>query len=344
MRINFRKNTSNEVKIKLKNNVSKNLSISIIITVGFVFVCLLTYLISIIFCPQIDTIIKATQHYSRNQYFTAAKYYKKAFRNGDHIKNVDYYNYGATLVKLGAYDLAIQVFEQLKKIEPSNSNAAYNLSYVLYLKAKQNSDKTGYLTAAAYLDSALTEEPSSEQLYILSGLCYRNAEAYDKAIDVYVKALNQRAFNKSTFYTLIGHTFVEGEDYKQAINYYRMAVAESPTSLSAYLYLGDAYYYLNSMDQSLDSYKKALQINRDSVEPYIRIGSLYSEQNQNYEAIQWFLQAFRINPDNDDVAYNLAMAYESTGRTKETVEYLKKAALLGSSKAIYKLKEMNIKL
>ncbi|MDR3049674.1 MAG: tetratricopeptide repeat protein [Elusimicrobiota bacterium] len=344
MRVKVKEHPNNQIQITLKNDRDKNLIFSFIATGVFILVCLIVYLIEMFDYSDAKVLQKAKDYYLNERYFMAIKYYDRVLRKNPNSNPDIYRDYGMSLMKLADYDLAIKYLKKYQESEPENIDALYNLAYVIYLKAKQNSDKQGFIEAAHYLESSIMLNQKFEKSYILLGLCYRGADMYDEARAVYNKAIALKSFSQAVFYNLIGHTFSENKDYSKAIDYYKMSIATEASYVWAYLNLGDMYGILNEIQPALENYKKVIALTNDFIVPYVKIGELYMRQQKYYEVIQWLSQALKVNPEHADATYMLAQAYQNTGRQKDMVEYLRKAARLGSDEAIYKLRELGMEL
>ncbi|MDR0823114.1 MAG: tetratricopeptide repeat protein [Endomicrobium sp.] len=344
MRIKIKEQPNNQIKITLKNETDKNLIFSAIATIVFFIACFAIYLIEQFNYSDIEILQKADNYYLNDQYFRAVKYYNRALKLNPNLNSDIYRDYGISLAKLKDYDLAIKYLKKYQNSDINNTEALYNLANAIYLRAKQNSDKQGFIEAADYLESSITLNKEMEKSYILMGRCYFEAGMYNEARAVYSRAALVQSFSKAVFYNLIGYTFAENGEYNKAIDYYIMSVNSDPSYIYAYLNLGDMYSLLNERQPALDNYKKVIDLTDDFIAPYIKIGELYMRNKEYYEAIQWLSQALKVNPEHADAAYMLAIAYQNTSRQKDMVEYLKKAARLGSDEAVYKLRELGITL
>jgi tetratricopeptide (TPR) repeat protein len=344
MRVKIKEKSNNQIKIILKNDIDKNFNFSIIATIVFVFICFIVYAVEISNYSDANILKKADENYLTEQYFTAVKYYARAFKINPNRSAEVSRDYSMSLIKLANYDLAIKHLKTIQEAYPENSEDLYNLAYAIYSKAKQTGDNQGYMEAANYLESAVNLDKEMEKSYLLMGLCYRGAGLYDKARATYNRAAGIQTFSRSVFYNLIGHTFAENEEYRQAAEYYKMSIAADQSNMLAYLNLGNVYSLLNETELALDNYKKSIEFAGDFVVPYVKIGELYMNSERYYEAIQWLSQALKVNPEHADASYMIAIAYQKTDRQKEMIDYLKKAARLGSDQAVYKLKEIGIDL
>ncbi|MBE8965901.1 tetratricopeptide repeat protein [Nostocales cyanobacterium LEGE 12452] len=86
-------------------------------------------------------------------------------------------------------------------------------------------------------------------------------------------------------------------NFKEAINYYRQAIALDPNLLEAYYSLGNTLQEVGQWEDAIASYGQALKLNPLNWEIYIRLSQVYQAQNKRAEAISVYRQALNLfNP------------------------------------------------
>ncbi|MDR2399106.1 MAG: tetratricopeptide repeat protein [Endomicrobium sp.] len=319
----------------------KNLKHSVIVTMCFVAIMGSIYFIRNLNYSKKYLLQKANEYYSKEEHFRAAKYFSKAL-NFNIADTEVYKKYGTSLLKLGNYSLAAKYFRLASSIDAYDDEAYCSLGDALYRKACENGDKQSFVEAIEYIERAVELNPDSEKLYLLGGLCCRGGGLYEKARTFYNKALSSDNFNKAGFYNLIGNTFDEEGNYKEAVIYYEKAVVSDNSFVTAFCSIGDMFLKMNDYESALKNYQKAIEVNEKFVPAYIKIANLYYDKNNFTKAIAVAFKVLKINPQDNSANYSLGMSYKQLGQDKESLEYLKKAAFYGNDKALKEIKRRNV--
>ena len=339
---NLEKQYSRYVKKILSRKIpDKNLKYSFIITLCFIAAGMCAYFIRHLNYSKEYLLQKANEYYSNEEHFHAARYFAKVIKLNVSKPDV-YKKYGISLLKLGNYSLAAKYFRLVSSIDSYNEDSYYFLGDALYRKALETNDKDTFLQAAEYIEKGIDLNPDSEKLYLLAGLCFRSVGLYEKARDFYNKALMSNKFNKSGFYNLIGNTFDEEGNYKEAILYYEKAILHDNSFVVAFCNIGDMFAKMDNYESAVQNYQKALELDGNFIAPYIKIASLYYDKNNFAESAKEALKALKINPEDNNANYILGMSYKQLGKEKEGLEYLKNSAFYGNDKAVKEIKRQNV--
>jgi Flp pilus assembly protein TadD len=284
---------------------------------------------------------KANEYYSAEKYFRAARYFAKAMKLNVSDPQV-YKKYGNSLLKLGNYTLAIEYFKLAASIDFYDPDAYYFLGNALYRKALETNDKEAFIKAVEYIEKGIELNPDLEKLYFLAGLCCKRGGFYEKARSFYNKALTSDKFNKANLYNLIGNTFEEEGNYKDAALYYEKAVSHDDSFVLAFCSKGDMFLKINDYESALKNYQKATEIDVNFIVPYIKMANIYYYRNDFVKAAKQSLKALKINPEDNNANYILGMSYKQLGNGKNSLRYLKKAVLYGNDNAVKEIKRLNV--
>jgi tetratricopeptide (TPR) repeat protein len=291
-------------KILSRKIPDKNLKYSFIITLCFIAAGICVYFIRHLNYSREYLLQKANEYYSNEEHFHAARYFAKVIKVNVSEPDV-YKRYGISLLKLGNYSLAEKYFRLVSSIDSYNEDSYYFLGDALYRKALETNDKDTFLQAAEYIE---------------------------KGIDL----------NPSGFYNLIGNTFDEEGNYKEAILYYEKAILHDNSFVVAFCNIGDMFAKMDNYESAVQNYQKALELDGNFIAPYIKIANLYYDKNNFTESAKEALKALKINPEDNNANYILGMSYKQLGKEKESLEYLKKAAFYGNDKAVKEIKRQNV--
>jgi tetratricopeptide (TPR) repeat protein len=99
------------------------------------------------------------------------------------------------------------------------------------------------------------------------------------------------------------------ENFQQAIEYYKKAVAIDPEFAFAWDNLGLNYRRLNDYDNAIAAYKKSLEIDPLGEMPLQNIAVAYTYKKDYPEAIKAYEKLAEVNKDNAEVYYGLGRLY-----------------------------------
>jgi tetratricopeptide (TPR) repeat protein len=328
-------------KLLAKKFQDKNLKYSFIITLCFIVVIVCIYFTRDLNYSREYLLQKANEYYSHEEYFRAARYFAKAMELNISDPQI-YKKYGNSLLKLGNYTLAIEYFRLASSVDFYDADAYYFLGDALYRKALETNDKEAFIKSVEYIEKGIELNPDSEKLYLLAGLCCRKCGFYEKARSFYNKALTSDKFSKASLYNLIGNTFEEEGNYKDATLYYEKAVSHDDSFALAFCSKGDMFLKIGNYESALENYQKAIEIDVNFMLPYIKMANIYYDKNNFRRAAKQSLKVLKVNPEDNIANYILGMSYKQIGNDKKSLEYLKKAAFYGNDNAVKEIKRLNV--
>jgi tetratricopeptide (TPR) repeat protein len=146
-----------------------------------------------------------------------------------------------------------------------------------------------------------------------------------------------------------GHTAAWDQDWRQAVDYYKQALEESPDDPIALVSLGLALYELGLYEEALEYYSRAGEVSPEdplplekvsqlyellgqsekAVKPSFMASELYLNEGNVAKAVECLARVTRIDVENLPAHSRLALIYERTNRKNRAVtEYLIVASLL----------------
>lgn len=123
----------------------------------------------------------------------------------------------------------------------------------------------------------------------------------------------------------LGQENVLQKKYKFARNYFKKALIQTPTDLSAIFGVGQTSYYLGDLDDAKLSFKKMLAINPNESIAYQYLGKLEAESENYKSAIEYLEKAISINPNNYDYYMDLGNYKRYIGKYAEAEKAWTKA-------------------
>jgi tetratricopeptide (TPR) repeat protein len=148
--------------------------------------------------------------------------------------------------------------------------------------------KEGY----AILDDAILAQPGSAELLYARGLLNNTKEKYSKALDDFEKAFELNSeYNKYGNFLNRGYSFQCLEEYDKAIELYGKAIELDPRSASAYNSRGLAYYATSNYKEASSDFIKALEINPNAPGTMYNLGMAYYKMEDKENACISFQKA-----------------------------------------------------
>lgn len=106
-----------------------------------------------------------------------------------------------------------------------------------------------------------------------------------------------------------GNEAYQKKDYKAALEQYRAAEADNPTSPELDYNIGTALINDGAYEEAIDKLQKALRTQDISVEAsaHYNMGNTYYRMNNYQNAIKEFEEALKLNPQDVDAKFNLEL-------------------------------------
>jgi tetratricopeptide (TPR) repeat protein len=123
---------------------------------------------------------------------------------------------------------------------------------------------------------------------------------------------------------MLGETYEKNHEYDKAVDVFRRALEQDKDdpdlmrSLATDLMLGD------HVDEALKIFQDVIKADPQDASSYLALGKIYTEKHQIPKAKDNFRKAQALAPDNPEVTYRLAIAEEMDGAPEEAIRLLKK--------------------
>jgi cytochrome c-type biogenesis protein CcmH/NrfG len=93
-----------------------------------------------------------------------------------------------------------------------------------------------------------------------------------------------------------------------------------PTSLAAWMQLGDAYRTINRPRRAVTAYQQALRLEAHSYDVWLNLGATYQALHQYDRAVDALDEALRIRPDDVAALNALGAAYQALNQRGKVQE------------------------
>ncbi|GEC71514.1 Tetratricopeptide repeat-containing protein [Flavobacterium flevense] len=188
---------------------------------------------------------------------------------------------------VGAYQIGLS----LKNIDLSGNDKNKQLNFNLNTDKNSAEYKENYSTIEKYLMAncgALKETLAT------------NDVLNEKSISKNEKAM--KAYH-------LGIAASRKENDKEAIEYYKEAIALDPEFAFAYDNMGLSYRKLNDIDNAIIAYQKSLTIDPEGAMPLQNIAVAYQYKKEFYKAIEAYKKLAELDSKNPEIYYGIGNVY-----------------------------------
>lgn len=123
----------------------------------------------------------------------------------------------------------------------------------------------------------------------------------------------------------LGDYFLKKENYNKAIEMYKKAVGRNPGKSEIYVKLANAYNAIGDRRTAFDKFAKAVELNRNDYKSYYEIGIIFNELNKKSDAQVVLDNALRIKPDFTPASELLAVVLCAQNKYDEAINVYKEA-------------------
>ncbi|MDI9338308.1 MAG: tetratricopeptide repeat protein [Alphaproteobacteria bacterium] len=297
--------------------------------------------------------LRGNAYYQQKNIFFALQDFEKALSRSHNIKYV--YAKANCNFDLKQYKLAVQNYE--KVINHLETEASFNpnpqndliidtVSYkyypyrtpeVYYKIAFGNIELKKYHQAIDYINVALSKTPPLyiDPFYVTlldkKAQCYININMLPKAIEIYLKLIDNLPFNASYYLQLAKSNF-SLKNYADAIKFYTIVIKADTNNLEAIFQRGVAYFETNRYEQCIQDFKYILALNDQDMLPFYYLGQSYAKLNNVNLAVLNLNAAILLAPNHPKLYLARALAYcQINNVLKAEADFKKQAQLNGKT-------------
>ncbi|CAF2847410.1 unnamed protein product [Rotaria sp. Silwood2] len=281
-------------------------------------------------------------------------------RMKEEIGGTGWYRMGRLMLKVGHFNQAEELYNELLKNTPSDSDRAHIYHQLGVIKDGQGQYKEAisfYEKYFAINRKTLPEDhPSFTNAYNNIGVAYKNMGDYSKALEFHDKAhkINEKALppnhpDLTGSYNNIGNAYDSMGDYSKALEFYYKAhkiyektlPPNHPDLATSFNNIGATYNNKGDYSKALEFYDKAFKIYEKTLPSnhpllatsYNNIGNAYDNLGDYSKALEYYDKALKIRdkalpPNHPDLARsynNIGMAYSGKGDYSKALEFHYKA-------------------
>ncbi|NPV02334.1 MAG: tetratricopeptide repeat protein [Brevinematales bacterium] len=168
-------------------------------------------------------------YYHLRKYWESIQYLEPLIKKGV-SKEIIFFIYGSSLMKVGKLNQAREILEQGLKVNPSEINILYGLGLL-------EANKEDYHKASQYLEKAIIIDRNPDIIYTLALTKMKLGEA-DSAIDLFEEYMLHKEPEPDTLYK-IGLLYIQLKEFHKAKRIFQDIVSIDPGNQNAKNYIKD---------------------------------------------------------------------------------------------------------
>ena len=204
------------------------------------------------------------------------------------------------------------LYREVLRLEPEHADALHLLAMVAHQSGQDD-------VASAYIDRAISANPSNPVYHRNAGIVRHAQGRVDQAVASYRAALSLR-HDYAEAHNGLGNALRHQGKLDDAEDSFRTAVSFSPGFSDAWINLGNVLLALGRPDESIASYRRALSIEPKSAHAHYNLGNALREKGLLADAIASYRAALALAPDDAEARHNLGAAYEAQGNATAAIE------------------------
>lgn len=219
----------------------------------------------------------------------------------------DFYKKGVEFFKNGKIEEAVLSLQ--KAVEKNTEKAEY---YIVYGMALIEIGE--YKTAQTQFDKVILEKENriirenNKQAYRGKGICYFYENEYEKAIEMFQKALEISDLEEVNLDLLLYQADAQTKlgDYEEALKSYNKILEQKKNNADLYGKRAAIEKLLGKYDLAIKDYDKAISMNGNSYDLYFGKYNLLINQGNTSDANEVLKKALSIKTKTDEDYYNVA--------------------------------------
>ena len=270
------------------------------------------------------------------------------FKNVTQLLNI----FSEIIKKISNYDCAAALELLLKCIPPNQFKSCFVYTLIgrcyfelaKYKEAEKYYNMSlsldpSYLTGFEYFSSVLWHLKDQFKCCNLAHLCLEqcqfapetwvvlgNTFSLQKEHETAIKFFNRATQINPAFaysYTLAGHEYVDNENFTEANNCFKKALAFDERQVNAWWGLGNIQLKEQNYSEAIKLFKRCLNINSHSAVLHFYLGTAYLQNKDIKNALNNLINAQKLDPKNPMIQYQVANIYMNQGKNEDALKILK---------------------
>jgi tetratricopeptide (TPR) repeat protein len=209
--------------------------------------------------------------------------------------------------------LAVEQYQEITKLEPESVDDHLLLGRLYRLD-------NDLQKAEAEFKTAVKIDPNSEEAVTTLAYLYNLEGDSTRAAQVLMSIPD--ASRSAKLYAMLGDTYEQQKQYKEAISAFRRAIELDRDNLDAMRGLAQNLQNDGQDQAALEQYKVITASNPEDAQTYVRMGEIYRKEGKYDLALSNFEKAQSMVPDLVETSYDIATVYEIQGRYDDATKLL----------------------
>lgn len=209
--------------------------------------------------------------------------------------------------------MAIEQYQAITKLEPNSVDNHLLLGRLYRLDNDLQKAENEFKTAVSLDPDSEEAVTTLAYLYNLEGDTNRAAKVLMSVPDV---------SRSAKLYLMLGATYSQQKQYKEAISAFRRAIELDRDNLDAIRGLAENLQNDGQDKAALEQYQIIIAANPEDAQTYARIGEIYRKQSKYNLALENLEKAQSLVPEMEAVSYDIATVYEIQGRYDDAIKIL----------------------
>lgn len=251
--------------------------------------------------------------YLQEKFNAAQKAYAKALELNPNFGDA-YYNQGVLMLKLGNLAQAHVSLERALTLNPRNA-AIHGQMAQIYLQ------KGEYPEAIDYLQKRLIAQPDHIDSWHYLGMAHFSLNQFEDAVHSFEKVL-QLTHRHPECYEHLAIAYLKLDDKEKALTYFFRQLEIQPTA-NAYYNIGVLLIEKGRHRDAIEYFRQAVALEPLHLPAHLNLGVLYLKSQQQEDALTHYRQAAAIKPDDPEIQHILMALTQNKVPDKAPAEYLK---------------------
>ena len=250
--------------------------------------------------------------YGQDKLIAAQKSYRKAIELDPRFSDA-LYNLGVLLLKLGELDQAQIHLQQALKFNPKNPAIYGQLAQICLQQAQ-------YLPAIDFLQKRLALQPQHIDSWHYLGMAYFSLDRFEEAVESFEHIL-QLTHRHPQCYEHLAIAYFKLNDKEKALTYFLRQLEIQPTA-NAFYNIGVLLTEKGRQREAIEYFKQAVALEPLHLPAHLNLGVLYLKSQQLELALVHYRQADAIKPNDPEIQHILMALTRHQTPDKAPAEYL----------------------
>ncbi len=210
---------------------------------------------------------------------------------------------------------AVEQFEKITTGDPKDVDSLLTLARLYRL------DNDSVKAEAAF-KQAVAADPDNDEALVSLAQFYGEVGQTQEAAKLLEKASSHN--QNPRLLAMLGETYEKNHEYEKAVEVFRRALEQDKDDPDLLRSLGSDLLASDQYDEALKVFQDVIKADPQDANAYLRIGQIYRQKHQLSKAKDNFRKAQSLQPDSPEITYNLAVVEEMDGAPEEAIRLLKK--------------------